>query len=57
MKLLIDNKGDGIPLLFVPGNAGSYKQARSLATELNERSHQLRNFHYDVFTGIYDSLN
>ncbi|KAL8832960.1 MAG: hypothetical protein Q9170_004620 [Blastenia crenularia] len=28
-----DSKVKGVPVLFIPGNAGSYKQARSLASE------------------------
>lgn len=28
-----DRKVKGVPVLFIPGNAGSYKQARSLASE------------------------
>lgn len=30
---VIPKKFDGIPVLFVPGNAGSYKQVRSFAAE------------------------
>lgn len=41
----------GIPILFVPGNAGSHKQVRSLASvslrkSLNDRTP----FHFDFFT-------
>lgn len=30
-------KPDGVPVLFIPGNAGSYKQARSIAAELSKQ--------------------
>jgi hypothetical protein len=54
--ILLKNKGVGIPILFVPGNAGSYKQARSLASELHRRGKSILNFHYDVYTCKYECL-
>ncbi|TIB39903.1 hypothetical protein E3P86_00910 [Wallemia ichthyophaga] len=30
---------DGIPVLFIPGNAGSYKQGRSIAAEISKQYH------------------
>lgn len=38
-------------MLFIPGNAGSYKQVRSLASQLHRHGQQVLDFHYDVFTG------
>nr|XP_022917205.1 GPI inositol-deacylase [Onthophagus taurus] len=42
---------DGIPVLFIPGNAGSYKQVRSLASVALRKSINSRTtFHFDYFT-------
>uniref|UniRef100_A0A914Z6M8 GPI inositol-deacylase n=1 Tax=Panagrolaimus superbus TaxID=310955 RepID=A0A914Z6M8_9BILA len=50
-KFLQDKKVDGLPIIFVPGNAGSAKQARSIGSVLQNKT-DLRNtpFHFDVFT-------
>lgn len=43
---------DGIPVLFIPGSGGSYKQARSLGSVLMRKAmgdHNIK-FHFDVFT-------
>jgi glycosylphosphatidylinositol deacylase len=37
----------GVPVLFIPGNAGSYKQVRSIASE----SHRL----FNNMKEVYDS--
>ncbi|TPX64619.1 hypothetical protein SpCBS45565_g05747 [Spizellomyces sp. 'palustris'] len=39
----IGDKPVGIPLLFIPGNAGSYKQARSLGSILSDHYWDLKN--------------
>lgn len=42
---------DGIPVLFIPGNAGSYKQVRSLASIALRKSVNSRpGFHFNYFT-------
>jgi hypothetical protein len=50
-KFLQDKKVYGLPIIFVPGNAGSAKQARSIGSVLQNKT-DLRNtpFHFDVFT-------
>ncbi|XP_041120661.1 GPI inositol-deacylase-like isoform X2 [Polyodon spathula] len=41
----------GIPVLFLPGNAGSYKQARSLGSVALRKAENIDNrFHLNVFT-------
>ncbi|XP_026469702.1 GPI inositol-deacylase-like [Ctenocephalides felis] len=41
---------DGIPVLFIPGNAGSYKQVRSLASvSLRKYLNSKSRFHFDYF--------
>ncbi|XP_046461194.1 GPI inositol-deacylase-like [Daphnia pulex] len=41
----------GIPVLFIPGNAGSYKQVRSLASFAYRKSlDSKKHFHFDFFT-------
>ncbi len=41
----------GIPVLFIPGNAGSHKQVRSLASvALRKAQDEEMRFHYDYFT-------
>ncbi|GJQ72189.1 hypothetical protein Trydic_g3281 [Trypoxylus dichotomus] len=45
----------GIPVLFIPGNAGSYKQVRSLASvALRKALHSRPGFHFDYFTIDYN---
>lgn len=42
---------DGIPVLFIHGNAGSFKQVRSLASIALRKSLNSRpGFHFDYFT-------
>ncbi|KAG5877044.1 hypothetical protein JTB14_006524 [Gonioctena quinquepunctata] len=42
---------DGIPVLFIPGNAGSHKQVRSLASVALRKSLNSRiPYHFDYFT-------
>lgn len=44
-------KFTGIPILFIPGNAGSYRQVRSLASVCLRKSLDDRpGFHFDFFT-------
>ncbi|KAM8934528.1 GPI inositol-deacylase [Pelodytes ibericus] len=41
----------GIPLLFLPGNAGSYKQARSVGSiALRKAENNVNMYHFNVFT-------
>uniref|UniRef100_A0A915NEH7 GPI inositol-deacylase n=1 Tax=Meloidogyne floridensis TaxID=298350 RepID=A0A915NEH7_9BILA len=41
---------NGLPILFVPGNAGSGRQVRSLGSLLqNKTERRMTNFHFDVF--------
>uniref|UniRef100_A0A8C5QKJ3 GPI inositol-deacylase n=1 Tax=Leptobrachium leishanense TaxID=445787 RepID=A0A8C5QKJ3_9ANUR len=41
----------GIPVLFLPGNAGSYKQARSVGSIALRKAENIGNvYHFDVFT-------
>ena len=45
----------GIPVLFIPGNAGSYKQARSLASVALRKAESLRSkLHFNYFTADLD---
>ncbi|KAF0270834.1 hypothetical protein FOG48_00087 [Hanseniaspora uvarum] len=41
---------DGIPVLFIPGNAGSYKQGRSIAA-------QLTNYYYEKDYLNFEEIN
>lgn len=50
-----DLKLSGIPVLFIPGNAGSYKQARSLASVALRKAEGLRfKVHFNYFTADLD---
>ncbi|XP_053328203.1 GPI inositol-deacylase [Spea bombifrons] len=41
----------GIPVLFLPGNAGSYKQARSIGSIALRKAENIENvYHFNVFT-------
>lgn len=43
---------DGVPVLYLPGNAGSHMQARSLASvALRKALSHGYEFHFDFFTG------
>lgn len=43
-------KFSGIPVLFIPGNSGSYKQGRSLASvSLRKALNSRTPFHFDYF--------
>lgn len=45
----------GIPVLFIPGNAGSYKQVRSLASVALRKAESLRSkVHFNYFTADLD---
>lgn len=46
----------GIPVLFIPGNAGSYKQVRSLASVALRKAENLRSsrVHFNYFTADLD---
>lgn len=45
----------GIPVLFIPGNAGSYKQVRSLASVALRKAENLRSrIHFNYFTADLD---
>lgn len=46
----------GTPVLFIHGNAGSYKQVRSLAKVSSERAHDSKGPGLDFFAGILSSL-
>lgn len=44
----------GAPVIFIPGNAGSYKQVRSLASvALRKGLDNGLRYHLDYFTGMY----
>ncbi|KAG1705471.1 GPI inositol-deacylase [Nymphon striatum] len=48
-------KLSGIPILFIPGNAGSYKQARSIGSVLLRMVESSNSkFHFNVFTIDFD---
>ncbi|XP_031748648.1 GPI inositol-deacylase isoform X4 [Xenopus tropicalis] len=41
----------GVPVLFLPGNAGSYKQVRSLASVALRKAENIGNqYHFNIFT-------
>ena len=42
----------GIPVLFIPGNAGSYKQVRSLGSIALRKTEDMR-FHFNFFTADF----
>ncbi|XP_071964178.1 GPI inositol-deacylase-like isoform X2 [Antedon mediterranea] len=42
-------KLDGVPVLFIPGNAGSYKQVRSLGSVALRKAEKY-SFHFDYFS-------
>lgn len=45
----------GIPILFIPGNAGSYKQVRSLASVALRKAESVRSkVHFNYFTADLD---
>ncbi|XP_023312014.1 GPI inositol-deacylase [Anoplophora glabripennis] len=46
---------DGIPVLFIPGNRGSYKQVRSLSSVALRKALSLRSYHFDYFTMDFNS--
>eukprot|EP00698_Gefionella_okellyi_P011161 TRINITY_DN2926_c0_g2_i4.p1 TRINITY_DN2926_c0_g2~~TRINITY_DN2926_c0_g2_i4.p1 ORF type:complete len:506 (-),score=91.36 TRINITY_DN2926_c0_g2_i4:1134-2651(-) len=46
-----DDVGTGTPMLFIPGNSGSSKQARSIGMELSRRQH---NGEVDLYTVDFD---
>ncbi|KAI6223729.1 GPI inositol-deacylase [Aphelenchoides fujianensis] len=49
-NFLHTKKVDGLPVIFVPGNAGSGKQVRSLASVLqNKTESRATPFHFDLF--------
>ena len=49
---------NGIPIIFVPGNAGSGKQARSIGSLLQNKT-TLRHpgFHFDTFTLDFNEVS
>ncbi|XP_065218732.1 GPI inositol-deacylase isoform X2 [Planococcus citri] len=48
-------KFTGIPVLFIPGHGGSFKQARSLASVTTHRTMDLQSiFHFDFFTSDFN---
>ncbi|OWF52730.1 GPI inositol-deacylase-like [Mizuhopecten yessoensis] len=50
-KYVSDMNLQGVPVLFIPGNAGSHKQARSLASVALRRVEEKKpNFHFNYFT-------
>lgn len=47
---------DGVPVLFLPGNVGSYKQVRSLASVALRKALSSASkypFHFDYFSGTF----
>ncbi|KAL9642971.1 hypothetical protein ABK040_010663 [Willaertia magna] len=46
-------KENAIPILFVHGNSGSYRQGRSLGVTLPELIYQLQHLHSDEKAGVY----
>ncbi|XP_063689740.1 GPI inositol-deacylase-like [Bolinopsis microptera] len=64
-KSLFQGKFNGIPVLFIPGNAGCFKQVRSLASvayRMHEDLHKLHHFNYftvdfnEEFSGLYGGV-
>ena len=50
-------KVDGIPVLFVPGNAGSARQVRSLGSVLQNKTElQHTKFHFNVFAVDFNEV-
>ncbi|XP_060063451.1 GPI inositol-deacylase-like [Ylistrum balloti] len=50
-RYVSDMNLQGVPVLFIPGNAGSHKQARSLASVALRRVEEKKpNFHFNYFT-------
>lgn len=47
---------DGIPVLFIPGNAGSYKQGRSIAAQLSNYYNQKDFFDFDELDNEYEYM-
>lgn len=47
---------DGIPVLFIPGNAGSYKQGRSIAAQLSNYFYQKDFFDFDALNNEYEYM-
>ena len=48
---------NGLPILFVPGNAGSGRQVRSLGSLLqNKTEGRMTNFHFDVFAVDFNEV-
>eukprot|EP00057_Strongylocentrotus_purpuratus_P027457 XP_011681931.1 PREDICTED: GPI inositol-deacylase-like [Strongylocentrotus purpuratus] len=43
-------KYTGIPILFIPGNAGSHKQVRSLSSIALRKASDKYNFHFNYFS-------
>ena len=55
-----ENPLDGIPVLFIPGNAGSFKQVRSIASQVSNVYHDnlddehYKNKNFDVFAAHFN---
>lgn len=47
---------DGIPVLFIPGNAGSYKQGRSIAAQLSNYYNQKDFFDFEQLNSEYEFM-
>lgn len=45
---------DGIPALFIPGNAGSYRQVRSIAADVSKVASESSSPHYDFFAADFN---
>ena len=55
VKRLVRGRFSGIPVLFVPGNSGSHKQVRSLASvALRKAQDDEMRFHFDYFSVDFD---
>lgn len=57
MSFRSNGKVDGIPVLFVPGNAGSARQVRSLGSVLQNKTEMWNTqFHFDVFAVDFNEV-
>lgn len=47
---------DGIPVLFIPGNAGSYKQGRSIAAQLSNYYYEKDHLNFEEINKKYEYM-
>ena len=50
-------KFSGIPVVFIPGNSGSYKQVRSMASVALRKASCYRILYYSLLSSVLDNLN